>query len=51
MFKYLEIHNKNYLDFDLCYEDVTSDQDTELNIMVMKYSYIDAVNELPQNTP
>ena len=37
------------MDFDLCYQDVTSDQDTEANIKVMKYLYADAANALPPN--
>ena len=33
------------------YQDVTSDQDNKANIKVMKYLYVDAVNELPSNSP
>ena len=43
MFKYLEIHNQNYLDFETCYKDVTSDQYTEAKIGVMKDLYVDAI--------
>ena len=49
MFKYLEIHYQNYLAFDPCYKDVTSDQDTEENIRVMKDLSVDAINKLPPN--
>ena len=44
MFKYLEIHNQNYLTFDPCYQYVTYDQDSEAKIKFMKDLYVDAAN-------
>ena len=51
MFKYLETHNQNYLSFDTCYHDITSDEDTEAKVWVVKGLYSDAADKLPSNVP
>ena len=42
VFKYLEIHNANDLAFDLCYQQVTSDQNIQSKVQEMKDLYVDA---------
>ena len=39
------------MEFYPCYQDVTSNNDTKANIMVMKDLYVDAVGKLPPNAP
>ena len=39
------------MEFDTCYQYVTSDQDTDAKIKLMKYLYVDAIGEVPPNTP
>ena len=51
VFKYLEIHNANYPDFDPCYQCVTSDQNTQSKVQAMKDLYVDAGEEIPPNSP
>ena len=49
VFKYLKINNQNDLGFNPCYQDVTYDQDNELNIRFTKDLYIDDIDKLPSN--
>ena len=52
IFKYLEINIVNDLDFNPCYQHVTSDQDIHSKFQVMKYFYVDAgekIHQMPQN--
>ena len=51
VFKYLEINNQNDFAFDPCYQDVNFDQYTEAKVRLTKDLYVDAVAELPPNTP
>ena len=39
IFKYLEIHNANYLALDPCYQRVTRDQDIQSKVQAMKDLY------------
>ena len=42
VFKYLEIHNANYLALNPCYQRVTSDQDIQSKVHATKDFYVDA---------
>ena len=51
LFKYLEIRNANDIAFDTCYQRVTSDQNIQSKVHVMKYFSVDAGKEIPSNAP
>ena len=49
VFKYLEIHNVNDLDFNICYQRVISDKNIQSKGQLMKDFYVDTGEEIPPN--
>ena len=51
MFKYLDVNHSNDLACDSCYQQVTSNQCVETKDKSMKDLYVNAIEEIPPNTP
>ena len=51
VFKYLEIYYANDLAFNPWYQRITSDQNVQSKVKVMKDLYVDAGEEIPTNAP
>ena len=51
LLKHLEIYNANYLAFDPCYQRVTSDQNIQSKVQMIKDLYVDAGEEITPNPP